>query len=180
MRATILTFSGGVETGKTTISRAVAERLSWQWGSFGDYVRREADRRCLDARDRRTLEDLGQSLVSVAPDAFVSSFLSSIHWCNKLVLDGLRHVEVLNSLIRLTAPSRVALVLLDADFTVRTFRHRDDGESGDLQSIDDHPAERQVFTVLRDRAELRLDSSGSREGCITTVLDWVKTNLADS
>lgn len=179
MRSLTLAFSGGVDSGKTTISRGVAAHLSWRWASFGDYVRKQATERCLDANDRRTLEDLGQELVHSSVDTFVSCFLSSIHWLpgTNLCLDGLRHLEVRNSIARLTSPSRIAVVFLDAPFTLREDRLRKKGETGDLLRIDDHPAERQTFSVLREQADLLLDSSGDSGVAVNAVLIWAKANF---
>jgi dephospho-CoA kinase len=179
VRSLILAFSGGVDSGKTTISRAVAAQLSWRWGSFGDYVRNQALQEHLEASDRRALEDLGQSLVSSNVEQFVRSFLSSVDWSPgiNLVLDGLRHLEVRDGLAQLTRPSQIAVVCLEVPLTLREHRLRGKGETDDLLQIDSHPVERQTFGALREAANLRLDSSGDIDTTVNAVLTWAKASL---
>src|SRR5262245_26710720 len=98
-------FSGAIRSGKSTLSSGVAAQLDCPRVSFGDQVRAEAARRGL-SQTRQVLQNLGQSLVQTAPIEFCKAVLSQAHWKHdtSIVIDGVRHVLILDSLRTLVAP----------------------------------------------------------------------------
>ena len=93
---TVVAFAGAIGSGKTALSKRVAELLHWPFVSFGDYIREVARQNGQDQKDRSVLQKLGQSLVMTDVDRFVSAVLDSVDWRKEgnLIVDGLRHVEV--------------------------------------------------------------------------------------
>lgn len=180
MQSGIVAFSGGVESGKTTISRMVAQTLNWPWASFGDLIRREAQERGQDAPSRQLLEDLGQALVDSDVEGFVNKFLRMSGWqaSGQLIVDGLRHVEVLQSLRQTVAPVPVIVVVIEADINLRRSRLARSGRDEDLTAIDTHPAECQTFTKLPKYAEFTIDATKELEISVHDVAAWIDRRLA--
>jgi len=103
----ILAFSGGIGSGKSTLSSGVAEALEWPRVSFGRYVRAVALDRGLDAESREVLQEVGESLITAGWVPFCRAVLTQADWRpeRSLVVDGIRHVEALQTLRALAAPS---------------------------------------------------------------------------
>src|SRR5271170_2410837 len=96
----ILAFSGGLGVGKSELTKAVEEKLGWKRASFGDYVRTVARAAGRDAGDRGELQRLGQALVLTNVDGFVDEVLKRADGAERIILDGIRHIEVLLTLRR--------------------------------------------------------------------------------
>ncbi len=73
----ILFFAGRLGSGKTTLSRAVANQLGARWNSFGNTVRKIAGERSLPM-SRQNLQQLGSDLVDQTPEWF----------CNRVVAEA--------------------------------------------------------------------------------------------
>lgn len=110
----IICFSGQIGSGKTSISREIANHLGYPWVSFGDYVRALAKKNGLSAT-RDVLQDFGASLVKNKCEKFCKSVLNQADWHPgmNIILDGVRHVKILETIKQITAPSVVLLVYVD-------------------------------------------------------------------
>jgi len=62
----VVAFAGAIGSGKTALSKRVAELLHWPRVSFGDYIRKIAEKNGQDPKDRGVLQKLGQALVTWA------------------------------------------------------------------------------------------------------------------
>src|SRR5437870_2728091 len=104
----IVAFAGRIASGKSAVSRAVAERYAVDRVSFGDAVRGEAARLGL-GESRATLQDLGEELIGAGWDAFCSLVTDQVQWdgLRPLVVDGVRHLGAIDALRRRAAPSRL-------------------------------------------------------------------------
>lgn len=158
----IVTLAGAIGSGKTTLARALADRLGWPAASFGDYVREQARRRDLDPGSRKVLQDLGQSLVEADPERFLAEALA---WMNYdatagIVLDGLRHKSVWQALRAHSEnfPEQpVVLFFLDTPDDVRHARLRERGlDEAAIAIADGHRAEQDLTDHLRGAADHRL------------------------
>jgi len=170
----ILGFSGGIASGKTSISMKVAEQLGWKWASFGDLVREEARLRGL-SHERRVLQNLGQALVERELHTFCAAMLRSLNWelGRNGVIDGIRHREVLLELRRIAAPARVDLIHLFADVDTREHRIEDEGDSS-IRKVEDHEAESQSRAILVEYSSLVVDSRRPIKECVNAVLQWIE------
>jgi adenylate kinase family enzyme len=174
MTARMILFSGGTGSGKTTISRKLADLIGWRWASFGDFVRREARRRKLST-DIRSLQELGESMVEAGARAFCAKFLEEAEWSRGegIVIDGLRHLSVLNELKAIAAPVEVVLLVLDVSRTQRRQRLLSRGYSGDPLAIEEHRIESDVTSILPGQASLRVDGSLTEDESVMAILRWL-------
>lgn len=179
MRSLILTFSGPIGSGKSTLSMGVAQSLGWKYASFGDYVRELASQRGV-GKSREALQHLGASLIEEEGwDNFCRSVLAQVDWAagQHVVLDGIRHVEALDSLREITKPSELFLVsiaLSELELEARQSR----GEVFEnLRQIGSHSTEEQVNSLLPQRADLLVDGRRRVEDLVNEVVQWVQERL---
>jgi cytidylate kinase len=175
--AIILGFSGKRGSGKSTISCRVAGALGWGRTSFGDYVRGAARRRGL-AEDTATLQAVGESLVAKGPETFCRAVLREAGWTpgSLLVVDGLRHMEVINGLREVISPADLRLVYIEVDESVRASRlsERDKANVEEIRQYDRHSTESQVETQLRAHSDLILDGSEPEDDTVDKIVQWVR------
>jgi len=161
MSPVIVTFSGPIGSGKSSLSQAVATRLGFSRVSFGDYVRLMGERRGVP-QTRESLQKVGVSLIEAGWEEFCKSVLSQACWKvgQSLVVDGVRHVEAFESIQRITSPSLVVLVFVRLSESKRMFRLEQTGiPNAPLSKWDSHPTEIQVATALPEMADLSIDGS---------------------
>ena len=176
MKSIIIGFAGKISSGKTTISAAVAEALNWPRASFGDYVRGLARERGLE-ESREVLQEIGASLVE-NPDEFCLSVLMLADWKpgQNLVVDGVRHVKIIDALRRVTKPSRVFLVFVKIDERVRKKRLLDDRNAGKQVALgyEAHTTEADVNTVLPAMADLMADGAHPVPDLVNQIVAWIQ------
>jgi dephospho-CoA kinase len=175
----ILAFAGGLGSDKSTVSSAVAEELGWPRTSFGAYVRAIAQVRKRKAWAREVQQDVGEQLVKEECESFCRAVLSHPRWQSgqPLVVDGIRHVEVLERLRRMVAPQTIRLFFIDVALEERAARLRDEGvdDPAQLRRIESHSTETQVRTVLPHMADLVVDGDRSIEIVARDVVSWVRS-----
>ena len=66
----VICFSGRIGSGKSSVTKALANALHWRRASFGDYVRARVAEQGGDPASREDLQNLGQALVEANPEAF--------------------------------------------------------------------------------------------------------------
>lgn len=118
MSPIVVCFSGRIAIGKTSASKALAEKLSCPWTGFGDYVRGVAIRLGLDPEDRDQLQRLGESIIKEHGfDWFCKEVIAAAKWSGDrpLVVDGIRHVEAFRTIGRLLPSHRTVLIHLTID-----------------------------------------------------------------
>jgi cytidylate kinase len=169
----IIALSGLPGTGKTTLARALAEKLNGAYLGFGDHVRklaREQDR----ASDRSSLQDLGETLVRDDPQGFTNGVLAQApHDWKVLVVDGVRHLSVLDVLRDYARQSDASLQLihLTVDMPVRIDRIVARGaDPSTAPTAERHASERDVSQRLADSANICLDGSKPVEQLIVAAL----------
>jgi len=173
----VLAFSGAIASGKTSISTTVARLLGCPRVSFGDQVRRVAGDRGLPA-SREQLQALGESLVCEQPDDFCRAVLRQADWTPGvgLVIDGVRHEEILEKLRTLVRPSELRLIFIQADENTRAARRLGTGRvPGPLAASDAHSTERQVMDTLPALADLLVDGTGDIDILAEEIVRWVRT-----
>ena len=177
MSAIAIGFAGKIGSGKTTLSGKVSETLAWPYVSFGNYVRNVARQRGL-AESREVLQEIGAALVSSDPEMFCREVLSQANWQpgSPLVIDGVRHKEVVEALRRLVAPSSLRIVYIELADEVRESRLPEEGinDATQLQRIETHSTEVQVKTVLPESADLIVDGGKELDHLVNEVVEWVR------
>jgi transcriptional regulator with XRE-family HTH domain/dephospho-CoA kinase len=171
----VLAFSGRMGSGKSTLSQHVATALDWKLASFGDYIRAVAQREGLE-ESREVLQDLGASLVK-NPVEFCRAMLARYGWQSgePLVIDGVRHKEVLEALRQIVAPLEVRVVFLDVGDQLRHQRliEREHVDPQRIGQIEAHSTEKQVSRILPEMADLKVSGDRSTEDLTRQIVTWV-------
>jgi dephospho-CoA kinase len=163
-RASRLTIAlaGGVGSGKTTVARALADRLGGHVVGFGDFVRLLASRAGKET-GRSDLQRLGQERIEQDTPYFVREFLK---WAappaqRPLIIEGVRH-EAVDLALRAWAIAEnreYSLILIDTAAEERAVR-RTDGNLANMHAIDQHLVERETAETLSRSADAIVDGSG--------------------
>ena len=124
----VIAFAGKIGSGKTTITKSLADALAWPRASFGDYVRKVVHERGLK-ETREILQSVGTEILRADPPGFCNSVLASSGWepGQSLLIDGLRHVETIEIIGRLTqgAPLRIVFVRIGEKARLRRLEERE-------------------------------------------------------
>jgi cytidylate kinase len=173
----IIIFSGLPQTGKTTLSRRLALELGCKFVSFGDFVRREAERKGIVNPTRQDLQDLGQQLVKANPERFCLEVLESVSFSpgEQLVMDGLRHKNVLDALSQITRNQPIMLIYLTASTEIRRRRCP---RGVDLASVDAHEVESRSETEIKPLADLVIDTQDNQINAVQSISAWVRSDCA--
>lgn len=174
MKNTVLAFVGGIASGKSTLSSGVAGALGCPRVSFGDYVRHITQLRGLDA-SRENWQAVGESLVRNELQQFCAAVLAEAPWKpgSALVIDGVRHVDVVGALKSLVSPSSLRLIYVDVDDANRQQRLRDRSPKEQfVNRLDQHSTEVQVGQDLRRLADLVVDGTRSPEELVREITAW--------
>ena len=177
MNSIIVGFSGPTSSGKTTFSSEISRILECKKVSFGEYVRKVATERSIE-HTRDNLQNLGANLIQeLGYEIFCKNVLNMVNWSQGdfLIIDGIRHVEVLNTLKILTKPSKFFLVYIDIDLKKREERLKNQGlVKEDVKKIDKHSTEIQVHSDLKKYSDIIVDGTLSVEEVIMKILDCIK------
>lgn len=174
----IVCFSGRIGSGKSSLSCSVAERLGWRRVSFGDYVRAEVRRQGGDPSSRQALQDLGEKLVSTNIEEFCRNVLnmSCASCSDNLIVDGVRHISVQDTISSVFQNETVKLIHLTLDDSERYSRIISrDGNSLDLERAENHPVEAELRDTLPSIADLIIDSRKSFDENILEILEFVQS-----
>jgi cytidylate kinase len=160
MTPRIVLFAGPICSGKSTLSKALAQKLGWRWVSFADYLRHVATDQRLSS-SRSSLQDLGQQLIDKGWLAFCQSVLEFADWRPglPLIVDGVRHVEAVLTLRSLTTPNPVTVVFVETPLQVRKerFAAREPGSSFEIAKA--HPVEQEADARMKQLANHVVDGA---------------------
>lgn len=176
LKSLVLALAGSIGSGKSTLAQGVSRTLSWPYVSFGDYVRAVAQRQGLPL-SREVLQSVGAALIKEGWEQFCQAVLAQANWKpgQSLVVDGIRHVEAIDTLGCLVAPSKLLLVLITLDQSTREARLRGRGITHEsLQILDAHPSEAQVQALLPQRADMILDGAKPVETLLQDIVTWIQ------
>jgi dephospho-CoA kinase len=177
MKPIVLGFAGSIASGKSTLSIEVASSLGWQRVGFGDYVRTVAQHQGL-GESREVLQAVGATLVNQGIEQFCEAVLAIVDWVpgQPLVVDGIRHAEIVSTLRRLVVPSQLLLVFVSVNESTRQPRLIEKGliNQEQLQQIEAHSTEAQVQTVLPSMADFNVDSTQKIEELVKEIVTWVQ------
>jgi dephospho-CoA kinase len=175
MSGIVVGIIGKIRSGKSSLSQGLSENLNWPYVSFGDEVRRIAKQRGLEP-SREVLQEIGQDLVYNSAQEFCKAVLAQAEWQpgESLVVDGIRHLEVVEILRELVRPSALRLVYLKTADQIRESRLAAEIKGRqDLESIEHHSTEVQVGTVLPNVADLIVDGASPMNELITEITSWL-------
>lgn len=170
----IFALGGSSKSGKTSLGRRFAEDLGVRFASFGDYVRKEAVRRGITNASSAELQAVGLSLVTSDLVKFCQSVLTDAGFVpgEGLVIDGVRHLDVVRVLKNLVGEQPLKVIYLDSSLAVR--RQRGSLTANDLDTIDSHPVEAETQSV-KNIADLVLDTSSlTPADCLGRLHSWAQ------
>ena len=174
----VIAFAGRIGSGKSTVSRALAESLGFSRASFGDYVRTIAEQRGLTP-NREVLQGIGTELIEQGWELFCKAVLSLARWekGDSVIIDGIRHIEAIQTLIRITAPSKFVLIFISIKEGERKARLPRKGiyEKEEQIKIDSHSTEIQV-NFLKSKADLILDGTRPISELVSQVIKFITSN----
>jgi transcriptional regulator with XRE-family HTH domain/cytidylate kinase len=171
----VIAFSGMRASGKSTVSAEVAKVLDWKWASFGEYLRAVAKNEGV-SDTTETLQELGATLAK-EPDRFCREVLSHWGWQagEPLIIEGVRHKEILNCLRQLVAPLEARLIFLSVDELerIRRLEQREESSEQRMKAVEEHSTERQVKDVLPAEADLNVNTSDEPELVVQRIVEWI-------
>jgi dephospho-CoA kinase len=146
IRPACVVISGKIGAGKTTLAAGLSTMTGWRLLSAGDTVREKVRQLGLPEL-RETLQDVGAEWVERDVTGFCKALLRHDNRATEgVVIDGVRHISVLDSLTNLLAPLPVITVCVTVSEELRFKRleNREGVNAKHLQQFEGHPAERHV------------------------------------
>ena len=162
-RPTAVAISGPVASGKSTVAAAVSAQTGWAVCSFGQYVRHQAHELGVSP-DRPGLRRLGEELLGRDPLGFCVATLRLGGWSpgEGVVIEGVRHAHVLESLRTTLDPLELIFAFVDAPEELRRERLASRRDTAlDLEETQAHSTEVEV-PGLRTKGDIELDGSAPR------------------
>ena len=169
----VIGFAGYKGSGKTTVASGIAQHTDGIVASFGAYVRTKAPQ---DA-DPIALADRGaQLLASLGPERLVYETIAAAGWdgSRTLIIEGIRHVSVLDILLRRFPQLRLVFIDAPSDLRSQRLHDRDGLDRNAITKLHTHSTEFGV-EALRGRADLVVDGSiANGDNLSRAVLHWLE------
>jgi dephospho-CoA kinase len=174
----VIAVAGEIGSGKTTVARALAQALDCQLVSFGSYIRSLAGRTNPNDLSRHNLQQLSDEIMaSIGPAGLTKSVLTFSGWnrTHSLVIDGIRHPDVLAEIRNSVAPMPVFLIYIDVlpELRYQRVAARDALSRAELAVVDSHSTERDVSTKIRELADLVIAGNRSAEELAAEVINAI-------
>jgi hypothetical protein len=172
----VIAFAGRISSGKSSLAQVLASHIGAESVSFADYVRSRARSDSGPVvLPRRKLQELGASLAE-DPQQFCDLVLrSATEWSpgRPLVVDGVRHVTILDALRTRCVPASVLLVYIDSAEGRREALLQAEGYTPeDIQELETHSTEQDVRWSLAGLAN-KVVRHGSLEMMLTELGSWL-------
>ena len=163
----VITLSGAIGSRRSELADRLADRLGWPKVKFSDYIRQRIAQSGEQADSRVLQQQFGQRLVQNHLAEFVEGVLAlaPANWTaqGNLIVDGLRHVEVLLSLRELVqekAGSKVFYVHVKPDPLKREEGALARGiQEQEMYRYDRALSEAQMNRILPAYADLEVDGA---------------------
>lgn len=174
----MVTFSGAIGSRRSELSSRVAAELHWPRVKFSKYIEKviEGDGELVS---RSTLQSYGQELVQHRLEEFIEGVLAEAPgWAESggdLIVDGLRHTEVLLTLRRQVHPSKVVYIHVTADPNRREEGARERGIEEDmLYRYDRNLTEAQLPAILPAYADMVVDGALGFSVNVKKIVDFIE------
>jgi dephospho-CoA kinase len=165
----VIAVGGPIASGKSTRSKALAERLEVPRRAFSDVVRAESVLRGRGI-ERQDLQQTGDELTREGWPAFVERTLTPRPIEHAIVIDGIRHVAAIDEVVRQLPEARVVLVFVNPPDEVIFARVVERGEDPEALF---HHVETEL-PLVQVRADLTVGGV-DLEADIAAVLELIDT-----
>jgi dephospho-CoA kinase len=138
----IIGISGQISSGKSTLAKALANALSGQVISFGNFVRTEATKRGVDV-GRVALQQFGEKLIrEMGAKEFVGRVFDLLAISTPfLILDGVRHIIIWQVIQDLGVKNALIYLDIGEEERFRRLVQRDEIEPAIARQVLTHPME---------------------------------------
>jgi dephospho-CoA kinase len=177
----LVSLSGRIGSGKSSVAETLAATLGWKGTSFGGFLRAELTRRGKDAGSREALQDLGQMLVDADAEGFCKAVLDAggFRPGDNFILDGVRHLSIQKLITNLAVPSAARLIFLDASGESRLRRMGDRPAAvRDFDRAEAHKVESEMSESLPAIANACIDANQKFETvidqCLIVIRTWMR------
>lgn len=172
-------LAGKLGSGKSSVGHRLADALNAPLASFGAYVRSIADERAL-VHSREVLQALGEELLrTLGPLTFASQVVDSSGWKGQgpLVVEGIRHVDIVSALREGNRETPFLLVYLEVPEELRLSRleARDRLSPSQVAVYESHSTESDVVSRLRQIADLVVEAGADVDTTVAAVLSGLAT-----
>ena len=167
MKPIVVGLAGPIGSGKTTIGARLADSLGVPFGSFGRIIRTIARNKGIP-ESRENLQRLGQQLVENDPERLCRDVLKDMGWQPgmSVVIEGIRHLTIVDALRQLTRPVPFRLVYIDID--LRTELARTSLSSNAMQQYQLDATEIQLPN-LRDISDIRVSGTSPIDETVAQI-----------
>ena len=169
MKTLIVGFAARTNNGAKAVSARVADRLGVPCVRFDDYLRAVASQRGFTEVTQQILQDLGEEEIRAHGfKEYCSAVLRHASWHSgeSVVIEGVRHVEAIETLRELVSPAQFHLIYLEANTEAPRERHP---RVAELRLDPRKPADELVEEVLRWARKAELDDHFQK-----LAADWRK------
>jgi dephospho-CoA kinase len=171
----VIAIAGSIGSGKTHLAQALADELGFTKAGFGTFLRHLAQTQSLEP-SREALQELGEMLATNDPVSFVRDVLAFAGWkgSETLLLEGVRHTEILSALRSVVKPIQVKLVFIETPDEIRHSRivQRDGVQQEHIEQLESHSTETQA-TQLRATSDVVFDGSMPTHQLVQVVCTWL-------
>ena len=144
-------IAGGACSGKSVLARCIADHTGYPVTSFGGCLRNYAREAKLPLTIE-SLQSLGQGLISqLGYDGFLQwiiSHSSDVQWDNALILDGVRHIAMYDSLKKAFPANVLVCCVCDRETQIVRMMDRDKVSRENAEHILLHPLEQFVSDLV--------------------------------
>jgi dephospho-CoA kinase len=179
VHSAVIGLAGPIGSGKTSVAQGVANALNCSIASFGTYVR-EVAVRSERGTSRDVLQGISEQLLDIlGARELTRKVLASVAWDREhsLVVDGIRHPDVVTALKAEADPLPVIIVYLDVSPDLRRSRliTRDNLSAWELDGFELHATERDVGTRIRALADFVVTADGELEAIVAAVIHTIES-----
>lgn len=146
--ATVVGFAGRAGSNRSTVAKTCSEMANVPMASFGDFCEL-ATTMFLNTEDRSAQQLVGEALVK-RPNDFAAALLRSVDYQpgGALIVDGVRHVEIVDALKRLVVPAEMNLVFVYASDELIEQELRKNAGEDEIALWKNHSTELQLLEEL--------------------------------
>jgi dephospho-CoA kinase len=173
----VIVMVGKIASGKSTISKILAEKLKISYLSIGEFFREELRKRKVQA-SRQNLQKLGKELfLKYGVERILGEILKKVKIVNNAcIIDGIRYPEAIK-ILKDIYESKCITIFLDYPATTRKRRYLKEKRIGtkEWKLIDNAFTESHILAI-KDSADLIISQKGSPKKIADSIERYILTS----